>query len=146
MQNRSAYFLSNSIHKFAFLVDKLSDRLLQDRFRISTTQYRILLAIKEAQTSCCQKDVARYWHTTQAAVCRQIEILKRKNLIACTPNPKNRRQHVLSLTSAGSRTLEASSKVLENKLKKIYRAVGTHEQDTINRSLLKLLSAVSSAS
>ena len=92
--------LTHKIRMFVYSLDRISDELLQKKFQLTLSQYRMLSAISW-KSHLCQSEIAKYHSLTPAAVSRQIDILEQKKLIIKKPNPKNRRQHLLFLSSNG---------------------------------------------
>ena len=126
------------IHKLVFLIDKTTDKILNTQLKITHSQVIMMHAIKH-RGEVSQRDIAKYWQMTDAAVSRQVEILTKKGFIKLWQNPKNRREHILSLTSEGQEYLEKSFKVLDKKFEELFHVLSHEERTRLIESLDKLL-------
>lgn len=130
-----------SIHKLVFLTDKIGDNLLQNRLQLTFSQFRILMAVEKTD-DVCQRDIARYWDMTEAAVSRQIAILITKKFIARKENKKNRREYILTLTKQGTSQLEKACRILDIHFEAIYGVVTQIERKVLLESFDKLLKQI----
>ncbi len=90
------------IHHVAFILDKQADVVLKDQFGIGFSQFKILMVIRH-KPGLLQRTVAAYLGQTEASVSRQIKLLSEKGYIASKRNAKNKREHIVMLTSEGER-------------------------------------------
>ena len=72
----------------------------------STARMETLAAILNMQGDKSQSDVARRLRIEGATVTRMIDILSKEGLVERTPDPRDRRVNLLSLTPAGVDTTE----------------------------------------
>ena len=129
--------ITYNLHKSVFLLDKLADRILRERLKMTFSQFRVLMAI--GRKDVCQKDIADFWDMTEAAVSRQIEILAGKKLITKKENAKNRRARIVSLTSSGEKLLQRAFTLIDGEYEEIYKDINQKERKVLVESLDKLL-------
>jgi len=127
-----------NIHRASFLLDRIADRALQDKFALTYAQFRILMAI-DSKKNLSQKDIASFWEVSEAAVSRQLENLKGKALIACQEDRQNRRKNVLALTQKGREQLLKSYKLISQRYQDIYKVIDAKTQDQLVGNLEKLV-------
>ncbi len=130
--------ITYSTKKLVFLLDKLAERVLQEKLDLTVSQFRMLMAINYKK-GLSQKDIASFWEVSEAAVSRQLENLKDKGLIISEKNKNNRRENILKLTKKGHDHLEKASKLIDSKYEQIYKAISQKEKEVLVGSLEKLL-------
>lgn len=118
-------------------MDKTADHILQKNLNLKFTQLRMLIAIKGCtqHCPCSQKDIARFWQMTEAAVSRQIELLKGRGLVGSRENAANRRANLLTLTAKGEQMLKRGAALLETHYDKIYGVLKAGERKALLSSL-----------
>jgi DNA-binding MarR family transcriptional regulator len=129
--------LTYHLHKAVFLMDKLTDDLLQEKLGLTLSSFRILMAVSRGH-DICQKDVAKFWEMTEAAVSRQIDLLVERKSIRKETDAQNRRACVLSLTISGQKILDQAFEVLGKKYHEIYGVLSETERERLGESLAKL--------
>lgn len=100
------------IHHLGSAMDRQTDILLQDKFKIGFSQFKILLALRE-QNAVKQQNIAHFLGQTEASVSRQIKLLVNMGLVSSRKNPENKRQAVTSLTPRGSHLIAQAVSALE---------------------------------
>ncbi len=75
-------------------------------------QFRIL-KIVQSNPRLLQRHIADALGQTEASISRQVKILHQKQLLQTQINPKNRREHITSLTAKGFQITEAALDVLQ---------------------------------
>lgn len=130
--------LSRGLHKLVFFSDKVAECLLHEHFKLTFSQFRMLMAVEKGG-GLCQADIAEFFGLTPAAVSRQLELLKRKKLLKITENSKNRREHRLSLTKAGRDCTNKARIILEKSFHKLYAVLDRREQQNFRQSLEKII-------
>lgn len=108
----SGHNLGYIIHHLGSAMDRQTDILLQDKFQIGFSQFKILLALRE-QNGVQQQKIAHFLGQTEASVSRQIKLLVTKGLVASRKNPDNKRQALTSLTPRGSHVIAQAISALE---------------------------------
>ncbi|EKD85595.1 MAG: hypothetical protein ACD_37C00681G0005 [uncultured bacterium] len=133
--------IAYKIHKAVFVMDKVADSALRQKLNITLSQFLILMSIKK-NPNITQIQVADFLEQTQAAVSRQIDVLKNKKLIEITKNQDNRRENLLSPTSVGQKTFTEANEVLHKTFDDLYKVMSEKEKDHLEKSLDKLLFTV----
>ncbi|MBI2611649.1 winged helix-turn-helix transcriptional regulator [Candidatus Gottesmanbacteria bacterium] len=126
------------IHKLVFLIDKTTDKILNEQLQITHSQVIMMHAIKH-RGEVSQTDIAKYWQITDAAVSRQVEILATKGFIKLWQNPQNRRENLLSLTGSGQNYLQKAFKLLDKTFSELFQVLSASERKILIESLDKLL-------
>lgn len=103
--------LNYLIHHLAAVMGKQTEQVLREQLGIGLSQYKILMVL-EWNPRIGQSAIADSLGQTEAAVSRQIKLLKGKNLLAIKPDPRNRRKHITAPTPLGMQLTEAASDIL----------------------------------
>lgn len=133
--------IAYKIHKAVFVMDKVADSTLQNKLDITLSQFLILMAI-EHHTNVSQIEIANFLELTQAAVSRQIEVLRNKKLITISQNEENRRENILHPTSLGQKLFREAGKILDETFENLYKVMNNSEKEQLEKSLDKLLFSV----
>jgi len=132
--------ITYNLHKVVFLMDKLADKVLAEKLAVSFSQFKVLMAIDHK--TVCQKEIADYWDTTEAAVSRQIEILVNEKLISRKEDSENRRKNILMITKRGGEILEKGYKVLDDANAVLYDSLNLDERKILVEGLRKVLNKI----
>lgn len=95
------------------ILAKQSDQVLQERLGIGFSQFKILMAL-QWNPATGQRQIADALGQTEASISRQIALMHDRGLLSTSINPKNRRQHLTTLTSKGLQLSEAALESLHN--------------------------------
>ena len=133
----SANLISFRIQNVASLLYKASDRVLQEKLSIGMSQFKILSAVQYNQR-LLQRHIATALNQTEASISRQVKLLHRQKLLVTQINPKDRRQHITTLTPTGQRLINTALQTLEA-FQTQFIARLPNEQQT---ELLKLLEKI----
>jgi DNA-binding MarR family transcriptional regulator len=101
------------LHHLAMVLDRQSDTVLQDRFGIGFSQFKILMALKWHE-GVQQKEIAKYLGQTEASVSRQIKLLHDLGLLQNRVSPKSRRERITTLTVKGNKVAEGAKEALND--------------------------------
>lgn len=104
--------LGYTIHHLGSAMDRQTDILLQDKFKIGFSQFKIMLALKQ-QDAVQQQQIAHFLGQTEASISRQIKLLVSMGFVNSKKNPENKRQLVTSLTAKGSHVTAQAVAALE---------------------------------
>ncbi len=141
MSENFSQAIAYKIHKVVFVMDKLADSTLQKKLDLTLSQFLILMNIVQ-NPGLNQLQIAQFLEITQAAVSRQIEVLKNKNLIIIEQNEENRREHLLYPTALGKQIFTRSNQILHEAFDQLYEIMNEKEKENLEKSLDKLLSSV----
>ncbi len=141
MSNNFSQDIGYKIHKAVFVMDKIADSSLQQNLDLSLSQFLLLMAIVN-KPNVSQIEIADFLEQSQAAVSRQIDVLKNKNIIGSKINEANRRENVLFPTAEGQRVFKEANKILDEKFNELYRVMNQKEKEDFENSLDKILFSV----
>lgn len=133
--------LAHKIHKVVFVMDKLADSSLFYETGLTLSQYLILMSVVE-NPGITQIEIADRHELTQAAVSRQTDVLRNKDLIQVKKNEANKRENFLFPTIMGKDVFKEASKILEAEFNKMYGCMSDDEKKELEKSLDKLLISV----
>lgn len=131
--NNPGYLLQ---HLSAVLA-KQSDQTLQERLGIGFSQFKILMVLVDHPHSH-QRHIAERLGQTQASISRQVGIMHDKGLLNTVISPKNRREHLTTITPKGQRLAEAATSALNSTHASTFDSLGDKQQ----AKLLEILSSM----
>lgn len=102
--------------------------------KISLVQSHIIYEV-EHQHQPSMQQVAERLGTDITTFSRQIQSLIKKNLISKTPNPKDRRNSILSLTKEGKEVAESINQQMNQYLDNVFFNMSQEEKDMVVRSI-----------
>jgi len=129
-----ANLISFRIQNAAALLYKTSDRVLQEKLNIGMSQFKILSAVQSNQR-LLQRHIATALNQTEASISRQVRLLHRKGLLMTQLNPKDRRQHITTLTPTGRRLITTALEILEDFQSQFIAGLPKQPQTELLRSL-----------
>lgn len=104
--------IATSVHRLSNVLGKVADRSLQKTYGFGMSQFKILWILRKHSEGVQQTNIADWLNLTEAAVSRQIRLLKAEKLIEKRVDSKNRRNSVIILSPGGRKFAEAAMKVL----------------------------------
>lgn len=122
-------------------MDKAADSTLQDKLDLTLSQFLILMVVNQ-NPNVKQIEIADFLEITQAAVSRQIDVLKNKKMITISQNEKNRRENLLSPTIKGREIFTKANAILYETFENLYKIMNEKEKINLEKSLDKLLFSV----
>ncbi len=134
------YPLVTKIRKTAFVMDRVAGKALADAFGMSFSQF-LILAIVAHHPSVTQRAIAEARDVTEAAVSRLVDQLRRSGKLRRVTNPKSRREHLLTITPLGRRTLDRASRLVERRLETYFAPLSLEERRVMERSFDKVMAA-----
>lgn len=102
--------------------------------KISLVQSHIIYEV-EYQHQPSMQQVAERLGTDITTFSRQIQSLIKINLISKTPNPKDRRNSILSLTKEGKEVAESINQQMNQYLDNVFFNMSQEEKDMVVRSI-----------
>ena len=85
-----------------------------------------------------QKQIANALNQTEASISRQIKLLHDKQFLQTTVSPKNRREHITTLTPKGVRYTEEARRILGEYYQPMFAKLGDKEQEQLLQHLATL--------
>ena len=123
------------INHLASVMSRQADQILQERLGVGMSQFKLLMILKWDK-NVQQKFIATSLGQTEASISRQIKLLHEQNLLHTTINPKNRRQHMTTLTAKGDRLTEQAFEVLDTYSQPVLSRLSEKQQ----KQLIEMLS------
>ena len=105
--NNLGYLLQH----LAFVMARQNDQILQERLGLGFSQFKILMVLQK-NPSVQQRDIADALGQTEASISRQIRLMHDRGLLQSRISPENRRCHITTPTTKGSRLVEEAMQVL----------------------------------
>lgn len=133
--------ITYKIHQAVFLLDKMSDQILQTHLKIGFSQFLVLMALAD-QPKVPQKHVAKFLDQTQAAVSRQVDLLVDLGLVQRDKNPKSRREYILSLTKLGQKKFIQCVQEIDCRFDNLFGVWSVSEKKMILELLNKLVGEI----
>jgi DNA-binding MarR family transcriptional regulator len=125
------------IHEVVAFMDNQAQKILQTKLDISYFQFLILCMV-DSNPAATQKDLSVMLKYTEAAVSKQVEILRKSGFLDIQVDKNNRRQHILSLTDLGTQIVQKAYKLLNDAGSVFFQTLEKAEQTVFNKSLSKL--------
>ena len=122
------------LHHLSFVLDRQSDQVLQEQLGIGFSQFKIMMVL-QWNPGVQQSKIADNLGQTEASVSRQIKLLKSRNLLTMHRNPRNKREHITTLTPRGERLTEAALEALNKFHAPIFSSLNEKQKDTILNAL-----------
>ena len=105
--------LGSTLHQLSCAIDRRSDLLLQQKYKIGFSQFKILTALLRRE-GVQQREIADFLDQTEASISRQIKLLVSAGLVTSRRDPTNQRQRITGLTRKGMNIARAAMSSLEN--------------------------------
>lgn len=138
---RGPYSPLTSLHRFEFILQHKSDSLLRDSIGVGFGQVQIM-QILHRSVPMSQRVVASKLYQTESNVSRQLQVLKKKGLVAITRNPKDKRLREVQLSVKGKKTFEKAEKILALQHKELMKMVDDRDVKALDRAVSHLLKAI----
>ncbi|HZP55832.1 MAG TPA: MarR family winged helix-turn-helix transcriptional regulator [Candidatus Saccharimonadales bacterium] len=130
-----------SLHQLMFVLQQLTNELLESEVKIGLSQVRIMSAL-HTSIAYSQHGVAIKLRQTEANISRQLQSMKRQGLVDIKRNPKDKRQREVILTSKGKNTYDKSLQLLNIQQKDLLRLLSSEETKAFNHAIDNLLKAI----
>ncbi len=129
------------IQHLAFSLGRTNDQVLQEQLGIGFSQYKLMMVLQK-MPHIQQKRIANALNQTEASISRQIKLLHEKNLLQTTVSPKNRREHITTLTPKGIRYTEEACRILDIYYEPVFAQITEKDQAQLLQHLGSLHQAV----
>ena len=134
--------LTQNIHQFVFLFDNLMDNHLSKNIELSFSQFMLMMALQKRMTHLSQKKVVEFLKLSPGAVSRQIDNLHERGYISREVNEENRREHLISLTETGTKTMKKACDLMEVFFEEFYSVLSPEEKENMLTSVQTLSTVV----
>lgn len=135
--NNTGYLLQ----KLSFVLAKQSDQVLQEQLGIGFSQFKILMVLGW-NPSVRQRHIAEKLGQTEAAISRQIQLLKDDGLLTVKVNPENRREHITAPTAKGEKLCEKAMELLNNYHAPMFARLSDRQRERLHEYLSTMLEHV----
>lgn len=125
------------IQHLAFSFGRTNDQILQEQLGIGFSQFKIMMVLQK-KPQIQQKQIAAALSQTEASISRQIKLLFDKGLLQTTVSPKNRREHITTLTPKGVRYTEEARRIMSDFFGPIFENFSDKQLDQLTELLTKL--------
>lgn len=129
--------LNYLIQHLAAVMGRQTDQVLQEQLGIGLSQFKILMVL-EWNPRVGQRAIADSLGQSEAAVSRQIKLLKAKGLLVSKKDPANRRKHITTPTPLGMQITEAASAILRRSFSPDFAGLGDDQLTRLTASLQQL--------
>ena len=124
-------------HKIVAFMDCHAQKILQSKLDISYFQFLIMCMI-DSKPKVTQKQVSVMLNYTEAAVSKQVEILRKSGFLSREVDKNNRRQHVLGVTDLGQQVVQKAYKLLSDCAENLFQTLEKPERKQFDAYLQKL--------
>lgn len=131
--NNIGYLLNH----LAFVLGRQSDQVLQERLGIGFSQFKIMMVLNW-DPAIQQKQIAERLGQTEASVSRQIKLLHKQGMLATKISPKNRREHITTLTAKGERLTEEALRTLNDYHQPVFAQLSEKDQQKLTELLSRM--------
>jgi DNA-binding MarR family transcriptional regulator len=128
------------LHHLTFVLQQISDELLQKEVGTSLSHVRIMGALDYSAPSS-QRAIAVKTHQTEANISRQLLVMARQRLVKISKNKKDARQRDVTLTAKGQRKYEEAQTILQNQLSQIYKNFTKEEKKDFENHIARATGA-----
>ncbi len=125
------------IQHLAFSLSRLHDQVLQEQLGLGYSQFKLMMVL-EKMPHIQQKQIANALNQTEASISRQIKLLHDKGLLQTTVSPKNRREHITTLTAKGLRFADEARRIVAEHTKPMLADLNDKEQEQLLQQLKRL--------
>ena len=119
--------LGYTLHHISFVLDRQSDLLLQDKFGVGFSQFKIMMALLWHE-GVQQSEIADFLGQTEASVSRQVKLLVDQGLVASRTEPSNRRKRITCLSTTGEQLAREAMAALELFHAPMFEKLSEHQQ------------------
>ena len=127
----------SSLHDLSYILQRLADKTLLPRLGVSYAQYRVLDALVD-YPAAEQRQLAARLGQTEAAVSRALKSLRSAGLVKVTPDSRDNRRRIVSLTPNGQVTANRGDDVIKKLYGRVFRSLSPAETVALERLLGKL--------
>lgn len=122
--------LGYTLHHLSFVLDRQSDLLLQEKFGVGFSQFKIMMALLWHE-GVQQSEIANFLGQTEASVSRQIKLLIDQGLVTSRIEPTNRRIRITCLSTQGGQLAREAMAALESFHAPMFEKLSEHQQASL---------------
>ncbi len=106
--------------------------------RLDIERYYSVLVFIYHNNSCCQQDICNDLRIDKTAMVKVLDYLSKAGCIERKVNPKDRREHFISLSKKGSRYAKEIVRTFDHLDEKSFAGISESDRKTFNRVLGKV--------
>lgn len=125
------------IQHLAFTLGRNNDQVLQEQLGLGFSQFKLMMVL-EKKPHIQQKQIADALNQTEASISRQIKLLHQKGLLQTVISPKNRREHITTLTAKGLRYTDEAMRILATFYQPMFAQLNEKDQEQLLKHLRAL--------
>jgi DNA-binding MarR family transcriptional regulator len=125
------------IQHLAFSLGRLNDQVLQEQLGLGFSQFKLMMVLEKIP-HIQQKQIANALNQTEASISRQIKLLHDKSLLQTVVSPKNRREHITTLTTKGVRYTDEARRILGEYYQPMFEKLSSKDQEQLLKHLSSL--------
>ncbi len=130
-----------SVHQMYFLVQKHLEHALLKSKSISFSQFMILVGFHCSNSGpVSQSAIAEQLYLTEATVSRHISTLVKMGLLSRTEDKKNRRKHIIKVTTKGTKSFDSARTIIDKELQAIFSVIKEKDRKSITKNFDQVLS------
>jgi DNA-binding MarR family transcriptional regulator len=133
-QTRPINNLGYLLQHVTTLLSKQSERVLQERFGIGFSQFKILRVL-QFNLHIKQREIASNLGQTEASISRQVKLMLDEGLLHSTISPKNRREHITVPTAKGIKLTQAAMDALAQYHTPTFASLSEKQREQLKVSL-----------
>lgn len=146
-KNENGEDFSNSfmylVHQMHFLVQKHLEHALSKDVSLTFSQFMILVGFQcthDAPVS--QTTIASQLDLTEATVSRHVATLVKLGLITREEDSKNRRKHVLTMTTKGRTVFTKAKDIIDAELSSLFSVINKTDRNNIMKNFQTVLNTL----
>jgi DNA-binding MarR family transcriptional regulator len=133
----TAETLGYLLYHISSVMYRQSDQALQERLGIGMSQFKLLVILRQ-QPNIQQRTLADQLGQTEASISRQVKLLRGKGMLVIQVNPKNRREHITTLTAKGIKLEEAAREVLKEYYDPVLGHLSSRQQQQLQETFIAI--------
>lgn len=107
--------------------------------QIDTDRYFAILYYVYKNNDCCQQEICDSLYIDKTAMVKILDSLAKSGLVERKKNPKDRRQHYVSLSKKGEKQAKQIEKSFEKIDKQIFKNIAEKDKQVFNETLKQLM-------
>ena len=130
--------IAAGVQRLSAVFTRLNDKVLQDNCGFKNSQFKILWVLYRNEQGIPQNMFGGWLNQTEAAVSRQVGLMKREKLIELRKDSEDRRTSYIVLTDGGREFTETATRALIEAYAPDIAVLNSEEQEAFAVTLEKL--------